>query len=334
VSSLSRGREPSDLLRSLGGLLLAVGALVTLVRSEGAPHWTEFERVLVISLPVALLYGLAIGPRSDAEISGRPDEAAPWRSVLLVTAALLSPVALAGLLQWLGVDTSKWSIEALIALATAVLAAVGAGRARAPYGMLIAGIALLIVWLIVWGEIVHHPSPDDYRWFLLTGAVLLFGAAAAVAANGRQGAGELAIAGGISGVVAGALGIVVGVFTVFAEGFAGGILLPHHTHVTRTGPEGEASAPFFHVSGLQTFSWDLYLLVVSLLLVWVGSRMRARGLGYVGTAGLLIFTLSVGKELARVEHYNAANHTLLGWPIVLVALGLLALAAPLASRRH
>lgn len=325
MTSPPRGREPNDLQRSAGALLLATGALVTLFRSANAPHWTEFERVLVISLPVALLYGLAIGPRSAEEDSGPPDRAAPWRSVLLVTSVLLAPIALLAVLEWLSVDTSKWSVQELVFLATAALAAIGASLARASYGMFITGIALLISWLILWSKIIDHPSADDYRWFLLTGAVLLFAAAARNAASSRLGVGELAVAGGIAGVAAGSVGLVVGEIAGALEGFESGSFLVS---------SGHSSSLNANVAGLQHFGWDLYLLVLSLLLVWVGSRVKARGLGYVGGIGLFAFVISVGEQLTRLEHGHGPNHALLGWPIALVALGLLALLAPLVSSRR
>jgi hypothetical protein len=358
-ASVRHAREPSDLQRSVGGLLVAVGALVVLIRSAGAPHWTEFERVLVISVPVVLLYALAAGPRSASEDSGPPREAAPWRAVLLVTAILLSPIALLALLHWLSVDTNKWSVQAAVAVATALAALYGARRARAPYAVLIAGLALLVAWLIVWSKIVHHPSTGDYRWFLLAGAVVLFAAAAGLAASGSLGVGEMTIAGAIGAVLAGAIGIVVGAFaslavfavgsihgataesTVTSEGEtlnAPGSQSVEHVHRVVREPSVPAlfgnHGPLGIHSGLQRFGWDLYLLIVSLLLIWVGSRLKARGLGYVGAAGLFAFAISVGAQIAKLEGGHSPGHSLLGWPVVLVALGLLALLAPVLSARR
>ena len=356
-----RARESRDLQRSVGGLLVAVGALVVLIRSAGAPQWTEFERVLVISVPVVLLYALAAGRRSASEDSGPPRDAAPWRSVLLVTAVLLSPVALLALLHWLGVGTNKWSVQVAVAVATALLAFAGARRARAPYAVLIAGLALLVAWLIVWSKIVHHPSIGDYRWFLAGGAVLLLAAAAGLAASGSLGVGEMTIAGAIGAVLAGAIGIIVGGFASLALAAVGSIhgsARAAETTVTSEGktlkapgsrlaegarPSGREPTPEalfgnhgqlgIH-SGLQHFGWDLYLLIVSLLLVWVGSRVKTRGLGYVGGIGLLAFAISVGLQLTKLEGGHSPGHSLLGWPVILVALGLLALLAPVVSSRR
>jgi hypothetical protein len=354
-ASVPRVREPRDLQWSVGGLLVAVGSLVVLIRSAGAPHWTEFERVLVISVPVVLLYALACGGRSVSEDSGARRAAEPWRSVLLVAAVLLSPLALLALLHWLGVDTTKWSVQAAVAAATALLAFNGARRARAPYAVLVAGLALLVAWLIVWSKIIHDPSADDYRWFLLSGGVLLFAAARRLASLGSLGVGEMTIAGAVGAVLAGAVGVVVGGFASLA-GAAVGSIHPTHALGETVIPEGGAprtpgSLSAGHVqlenpdslfgqrglgihSGLQHFGWDLYLLLVSLLLVWVGSRVKARGLGYVGGIGLLAFAVSVGLQVAELEGGHGLSHSLLGWPVVLVALGVLALLAPSGSSRR
>ncbi len=84
---------------------------------------------------------------------------------------------------------------------------------------------------------------------------------------------------------------------------------------------------------MQSFGWDVYLLVVSLALVWVGSRLRARGLGYVGGAGLLAFVISVGAQITRIESGPAPSSSLSGWPLVLLGLGAIALMLPAFYRR-
>jgi hypothetical protein len=88
-----------------------------------------------------------------------------------------------------------------------------------------------------------------------------------------------------------------------------------------------------HISGAQTTGWDIYLLVVSVALIWLASRSGRRGPGYAGALGLLLFIASTAAQLTRVENGHAPSHSLLGWPLVLVVLGLAGLAAPLLRRR-
>jgi hypothetical protein len=49
---------------------------------------------------------------------------------------------------------------------------------------------------------------------------------------------------------------------------------------------------------------------------------------------LALFTYSVGLQLTRLEAGHGPNHALLGWPLVLVLLGLVALLAPLIPLRR
>ena len=96
-----------------------------------------------------------------------------------------------------------------------------------------------------------------------------------------------------------------------------------------------SSNPFaIHTNGLQHFGWDLYLLVISLALVWVGSRVRVRGLGYVGGVGLLAFLISVGEQVTRLESGRAPTSHIVGWPLALLIIGLAGLAAPMLYRRE
>jgi hypothetical protein len=87
--------------------------------------------------------------------------------------------------------------------------------------------------------------------------------------------------------------------------------------------------PFTHESGLRGFGWNLYLLVFSLGLVWVGARARARGPVYVGAVGLFAFAISVTTQPLGPQLAGIANHSgLVGWPLALLVLGVAGLALP------
>jgi hypothetical protein len=296
------------LLRSAGGVLLAVGCLVLLSRRSATHQWSKFELMLLIAAPAALLYLLALhsAPRVA---SGRTET---WRSVLLVTAVLLAPVALFLFLDWAGASTKHLLYDAGVLVATAIVAIAGARRARAPFAFLPAGLALLGAWILVGFKIIHDPSADTVRWVLLAGGALLLIAAAAVSvlAESARGAAELGVAGAVGAVSAGVLGIFVGGFGAVSAIATGA---------------NDLIAP--HLSGGQTLGWDIYLLVVSLALVLAGARSRARGLGYVGAIGLLFFIESVGTEISRRLAGHSPSGSLAGWPLVLVVLGVGGLAA-------
>jgi len=313
-------RDLTDLPRSVGGVLFAAGAVVLLERKSGHHEWSDFVRLLVALVPAVVLYVLALGvlerPRSEG--------ARPWQSVLMVVAILLMPVALFEFLQWVGASTRHLLYDASVFAVTALLAGYATKRARASYCALLAGLALLPAWLIVWGKILDHASADTYRWLLVAGAGLLLAAAARLARAGAIGAGELATAGGIAAVAAGVMGVIVGAFAGLFRSVANAI-----------GGSGSAISSGhlnIHTNGLQHFGWDLYLLILSLALVWVGSRARVRGLGYVGGIGLLAFLFSVGAQITRLQVGRAATADIVGWPLALLIVGAAGLAAPALYR--
>jgi hypothetical protein len=317
-----RGRELMQFLRGSGGLLLAVGAVIALTRKAGSGGSAELARVLIAGVPCVVLYKLSVGTPERPAADARE----PWRSPLLVASVLLAPLAMLLLLHWLGGDTNNGLWDAAVFAITALLAAYGSQRARVPYATLIAALGALVAWLALWAEVLGSPSLDTVRGLLVAGAALLLVIAAAVARSGRVGPGEVATAGGVAAVLAGALGVFAGSVTGLAD------------RLLVTGSEGSvragrgAGTAIARTGELQSFGWDLYLLLVSLVLVWLGSRARVRGLGYVGAAGLLIFIVSVGLQVTRLESGRAPVHSLGGWPIVLVVIGAIGLVAPAIFR--
>jgi hypothetical protein len=316
-------------MRAAGGVMLALGALLVAVRREHS--WTEFELFLVFAAPAAALLALAVG---DAE-SAAHDRAESWRGVLLVLAVLLSLVALFQFLAWVGADTRHLLYDAAVLAVTALIAAVGARRVRAPYVMLLASFALLGAWMLVWIKIFPDPSPNTVRWLLLGGGLALLLASALADLAGTTGSGEIATAGALGVVAAGILGVFVSAFGALFAGFAT-IASGHTGHEQIVGAhEGVFPAVFGgHLSGSQTTGWDVYLLVVSLALIVAGARTRRRGPGYVGALGIILFFASTAAQLVRVSGGHAPSHSLLGWPLVLLLLGLAGLAAPLLRRRE
>jgi hypothetical protein len=312
-----RSRDFTGAMRAAGGVLLALGAVLVLARREN--RWSDFELLLVLAVPAAALFALAVaGARTDA---GEPAES--WRAVLLVVSVLLAPLALFKFLNWIGASTSHLLFDAAVLLVTALIAAAGARRAQAPYTILLAGLALLGAWMLVWIKIFPDPSGNTVRWLLLGGGVALLLAAVVVDLAGAMGAGELATVGALGAVLAGLLGVFISVFTA---AFAGLVSVGDSS----PGLLGHVSG----VSGEQTTGWDIYLLVVAVALIVLAARSRIRGPGYVGALGLILFLLSTIAQLAHIGAGHAHSHGLLGWPVVLLVLGLAGLAAPLLRRRY
>jgi hypothetical protein len=307
-------------LRSAGGLLLAVGAVVLFIRKGNDHAWGDFALLLVVLIPAVVLYALALGG-----VEARSDRSEPWRSVLMVAAILLSPIVLAQLLTLFGADAGQALLTAGVFLATALIAAYGASRARVPYAVLLAGLASLVVWLIVWVRILGQPSVDSLRGLLIAAAALLMMVALRLARNGVIGARELAISGGVAAVAAGATGVAVGLVA--------GVTRPLTGILEESHPVGRVASAS-PTNGFQHFGWDLYLLAVSIALVWLGARVRARGLGYVGGFGLLAFLISVAAQVTRIESGHSPTSSFAGWPLALLLLGVAGLLAPVLYRRE
>ena len=352
-----------DVLRSVGGLLLAIGAVLLLSRKPGHREWSHLGRFLIVFMPAVGLYMLALGKREHS----RGQDPGPWQSVLAVTALLLIPVALIEFLDWVGANTADALYGAGVFAITGLLAGYAARRARASYSALLAGLSVLVAWLLVWGKILDHPSANTYRWLLVAGGVLLLVAAGGLARAGEVGARKVATAGGIAAVSAGVLGVIVGalvgvsrtVTTALGAGSTSagssssrivGISSGNHissgarhlsssrvltsAHHASSSPHIPSGLFAIHTNGLQHFGWDVYLLILSLGLVWVGSRVRARGLGYVGGFGLVAFLISVSAQITRLESGRAPSTGVVGWPLALLIIGVVGLASPALHRRE
>ncbi len=306
----STSRDTTDLLRALGGVLLAAGCVTLFARKTGHEAWGDFPLLLIVLIPAVLLYVLAVVGADQ----GFDAPAESWRSVLLVTSILLAPLVLVQLLQTLGIDEPTALEVAAVFVVTAMLAAYGASRGRVRYAVLLAGLASLVTWVIVWVRVLH-PGTDMLRVVFIAGAALLFGAAIALWRREAIGSRELATAGGVAAVVAG----WVGLYIVGTRAF-----LPFERGALGSGR---------HHSGPQSFGWDIYLLCVSMALIAIGARARSRGMGYVGGFGLLAFLISVSAQVTAVEADKKATAGLVGWPLALLVLGLLGLAASLRPRR-
>jgi hypothetical protein len=338
VRAMRRSRDDVvDLLRSTGALLLAIGAVVLLIRKSGKGEWTDFELMLVVLVPAVVLYALAIGAPSRTPA----EKAEPSTSVLMTASILLAPLALYSFLKWSGASSRHVLYNAAVFAVTGLLAAYGARRARAPYAALLAGLSLLVAWLLVWAKILTHPSANTFRWLLIAGAALLLAAAARLARSRAIGAGEVATAGGLAAVAAGVFGVIVGAFVAAFRGISSllgpGGTVPSARGSVATIPRhkrAHVETLDLHTTGLQHFGWDLYLLVMAIVLIWIGSRARIRGLGYVGGIGLAAFAISVGTQLTRLESGHGPTHALAGWPLALLILGVAGLAAPLLYRRR
>jgi hypothetical protein len=294
-------------LRLLGGILFGIGCLVLVVRrGTFPPTWGEGAIFITLAVPAALLYG---GGLMGARVNARPTA---WQSAFTVFGLLLIPLALLAFLDWIGGDTdSSWNTAWIFGL-TGVLAFVAGLGARVRYGCLLGSLALIIAWFSVWDEILSDglgPHVGTTRWlFVLIGMLLLALAGAVAMRRSDDSSADIVTAAGIALVIAG------GVTAFFA--FSPGRLVTPSIAGEATGLGALQSSLF----------WDLELLVVSLALVAYGVAATVRGTTYVGAIGLLLFVGQVGFDL---DDKSPSGHAV-GWPLVLLIVGALALAASVA----
>lgn len=185
----------------------------------------------------------------------------------------------------------------------------------------------------MWDKILDHPSANTYRWLLVVAAALLFLVSFRLSRADSIGAAEVATAGGVSAVAAGVFGVVVGAVVGVFGAVTRGVESSSGGRFSPVASGGRLVVDHVNPSGFQHFFWDLYLLVVSLALVWIGSRVRVRGLGYVGGVGLFAFLVSVVAQITRVEVGRSPTASVAGWPLALLLLGAAALAASTYSLR-
>lgn len=322
--------DRGDRLKAAGGILLAVGALILFIRKEGP--WDDFPLLLVIGVPFVLLYWLgAVGNPADPAGRDRASRAdgidlpardrggwshgrglTRWQSALLVTAVLLSVLFFSRLMETIGLDTDKDIVNFLVFALIAGVAAYAAFALGAAYQALLAALAGIGAWLSLWSALLGEPSVTTQRWLLLVLAAGYLAVAVSLHGAGARQAPELVTAAGIVAVAAGLVGLLVG-----AVASLGGLF--------GSGSTGAGN-------GGQGFFWDLFLLVVSLVLVLYGTWGHARGPAYVGAVGLLAFAIVQGTELNALLEQESSDQAVVGWPLALLLIGAAALAAGLFAR--
>lgn len=284
--------EEGGTARAIGGLVFAVGVVVLLIRRTSfTDPWGDFIVFLILALLAESLFWTGfLGARWSGRLLG-------WHSVFLVLGIALTPVALLQFVNWVGGNTGAPLNTAWVFTVTAAVAFLALFRAGLRFGALLAGLALIVAWLGLWSELLSNGlnDLDTARWLLLIVGVILLGLAALVGSRGApDGAGsDLVTAGGLAAIAAGGLISVVPQAAIVPTGL-------------------------FAQQAPTSLFWDIELLVVGLALVGFGySGALTRGPAYIGAAGLLVFTVSVGLDLDD----SSPAGKVLGWPLILLVIG-------------
>jgi hypothetical protein len=191
-----------DWLRMIGGVLLALGAVILFARKTD--DWAAFPLLLVAAIPCAIVFGLGAMAALATGAVGR------WHAVLMVAGVLISVLAFGQLWDVIGVDTDSAGFGFLLFICTAALAALGAFRVGAAYQALVAALAGIAAWLFFFEMILDDPSATAFRWLLLVLCAIYAVAAFALRDRDAPQAPELVTAAGITGVLVGTIGVVDG----------------------------------------------------------------------------------------------------------------------------
>ena len=299
-------RDPArDLVRSIGGLLLASGAVAWEIRK--AATWGLGARAVVVAVPAVVFYALALELLGTRRTVPREDPE-PWQTVLGVIAVFLNSIWLTLLCRWIGLHGSLVLIGGLGL--TALSAMYAAWRANIRFAALLGALDVVVAWVALWNKILGVQAANTNRWLLLIIGVLLLGAAVGLARRGRREASEVVTAAGAAGVLAASAGVLFDLFGFSLNHFVRQVGLAHT--IGAFNPK-------------QHFVWDLLLLLISVGLIAYSARARVRGPGYIGAAGLFAFLFSIGAQLSARISGSSPSDSVAGWPLALLLVGAAAL---------
>lgn len=307
--------ERRDLVRLIGGVLLAAGFVAVALR-KGSPgitggDWSSFVLFLVLGAPAVTLYWLGMLGQQAGE-----HEVRPWQRVFLIGGIVLAPLALRELVEALGGRPGAALNTAWVFALTAGLALVALRRTGATYLTLLAAAAGAVAYLALCDAIVGLDADGSaYRWLLLLLAGVFAAGALALRERGSEReAAELVTASAVAAVAHG----LVSVLSIFVGlAFLGGA----------TGVPGALGAETsFHEMAPGSF-WKLELLAVSLVMIAVGHQLGTRGASYAGAAGIVSLVVIAGLDLASEQ----PSASLALWPLALLLAGAMAIAWSLAA---
>jgi hypothetical protein len=294
----------ADLLRPPPhrGPLIAAGAVVLAVGLALAELRLTIDQVspVVRFLALAFAAGLTLGLGLQAPNEGGKPPA--YQSVLLVTGLLLLYGALLRLADVLGAElldgfpAGELTWTALVEGAVALYAGL---RRNSAVCLLIAAIAGTVALLSGWEWIFETGTFTASRWLLLLTCVALALVSLVLRAGHPRQAELMVDAAGLAILAIGLQGVVsfiVGTFNLFEA------------------PEGPLLRGF----------WEFVVLAAGCGLISYGALERSPGPAWLGVANLLVFVVAAGTFSER---------TLYWWPLILILIGGIAMAAGLRPRQ-
>src|SRR5215210_5696199 len=278
-----------------GAVLVTLGVVLVEVRLLDALARGVHLAILGLAAGVMLALGLQARPEG-----GRPPA---FQSVLLVCGLVLLAPALARLADLLGADGDPFPAGA-VTWTSLVLAGVALWPAIAKGSSicaLIAALALGVALLAFANWATGAGSAATYRWLLALAAVVFVLASLVLRAPAPRHSEQMVNAAGLAVLAVALTGFVAALI---------GFLTPLSIGTGTSFRLGDG--------------WELVVLAAGCGLIAYGAVDRAPGAAYLGVANLFVFILVGGRS---------DDETLVGWPLVVLALGLAAMGAGLRPRR-
>ena len=315
LSRLFAPDEGRDLLRLKAGLVVGIGLLMAWARKSGGSlgsPWGDWGLFAVLLLTFAFLYGVGMLGRLSI------DRYRPWSGAYLVFGVIVAPILLAQFVTAVNGTAGAALNVAWIFLVTAALAVAASILAGARYALLLASLALIVSWSALWDKILSNGLAAHlgiYRGLLLILAAILVVAGFAIALLDRPSGGARAIRRLPIPVRAPASDVITG--AAVAAVLAGSLSFTRLFALNN---------PFLSFpTADSSLLWEIVLLVVSVAAIGYGAWAGARGPAYVGGIGLFGFLVIAGADL----NDSTPEGSIVGWPLVLVIVGVLGFAASL-----
>jgi hypothetical protein len=281
-------------LIAAGAVVLATGLALLELRLEDKLAVGVHFLILAVAAGVVLALGLQ-APNED----GRPPA---YQSVLLVTGLLLLFPALLRLAATLGAEDFGSDFPAgeltWTSLATAAVALFAAVRRRSAICLLLASMLGVVALLSGWEWVFENEAFTASRWLLLLSATGLVLGSLALRAGAPRQAELLVDAAGLAILFIALQGVWLTLFAALA------------VQATE-----RPSLPDF---------WELIVFGAGCGLVAFGAIDRAPGPAWLGVANLVLFVVDAGLEPDEAIYF---------WPIALILLGGVAMAAGLRPRQ-
>lgn len=265
---------------AIGSGAFGIAALLAFEREQG---WAAFPLLLLIAIPCAVLFAVALAPgRGGGGIGAAPDgRLAPWQTVCVLFAIPLLAISIVQFLRVLGKDDPGTGTTTWVLILAGISAVTVAVRLRSPGATVLAATAFGVAALTSINWIDSNAKLATYRDIVLLVGVIFLVVARLLWAEHREHAKQLVPAGGL-GLIAGA---VIGNASAFAAAALGLNLFPI---------PGKAG-------------WLVVLIVVTLTLFAFAAWQRHGGSAFVGLLGTYYFVVFTGVK-----------GNLSGWPLLLL----------------